>query len=93
MTKGSASTTCTDNMGAACKTVPPLVPGQIDSGDPYGDIATGLSGDGKWGGAAKKHKRFQRAVRRLASDHVEAAKRAQNPVRRSGLEMLSVHNL
>lgn len=93
MTKGSATTDCTDNMGSACKSVPPLVPGQIESGDPYGEIAAGLMGDGKWGGAAKRHKRFQRAVKRLAKDHVEAAKRAQNPIRRSGLELLSVHDL
>lgn len=91
MTKGSATTDCTDKMGAACSDVPLMVSGQINSGDTYGDIAAGLSGDGKWGGA-KKHKRFQRAVRRLASDHAEAAKRDQNPVRRSGLELLSKHD-
>lgn len=92
MTEGTATTDCTDKMGAACQSVPSLVPGQLDSGDPYGDITGELSGDGKWGGAAR-HKRFQRAVKKLTSDHIAAAKRAQNPVRRSGLELLSVHDL
>lgn len=70
-----------------------MVPGQIDSGNPYGDIAAGLAGDGKWAGVGKRHERFQRAVRKIASDHVIAAKRAQNPVKRSGLELLSSHDL
>lgn len=77
-------------MGAACAKIPGSVPDQIDSGSPYGGIAAGLMGDGKWGGAAK-HKRFSRAVKRLADSHAAAAKRGMNPVRRSGLELLSVH--
>lgn len=93
MTKGTATTDCTAKMGAACSSIPSLVPGQVDSGNTYGDIALGLSGDGKWGGVGKRHKRFQRAVKKLASDHVQAAKRAQNPIRRSGLELLSNHDL
>lgn len=92
MTKGTSTTTCTQKMGAACKEVPSSVPGQIDSGTPYGDIAAGLTGDGKWGGAAR-HKRFQRAVRKIANDHAAASKRGMNPVRRSGLELLSVHDI
>lgn len=88
MTEGSVTTSCYDSKGSACQALPALAPGQIESGNPYGEIAKGLAGAGGFGGA-KRHKRFARAVKKLADDHAVARKRSQNPVPRSGLELMA----
>jgi hypothetical protein len=93
MTKGTVTTSCTDKKGPACQSLPVMAPGQIDTGSQLGDIAAGLTGDGHWFGITKRAQRFNRAVSRLAKDHAVFARKRQNPVARSNIELMSEHGL